>query len=480
MQATNTAMNKAVIAAQRFALGARPGELTAIGAQAEQWLLEQISSTPSVSFDTTLASSIQILQAHADYRMAKKAYKEQAEQQKSMLTENSMVMENTMAAENKQSPTNNNQSAPKSPTGKIYKQLCLDALQQSINSSNSFNWRCLDFFSNHFSVTAQGSLMRGLAPTLEREAIAPNLFGQFEDLLIAVTQHPAMLIYLNNQNSIGPSTKYAKKNRGLNENLAREILELHTLGVNGGYTQQDVTELAKAITGWSVSRPSKDKQEGFIYRYQRHEPGERVLLGKTYAEQGLGQGKEMLKDLAKHPNTARFICTKIVRHFISDETNPTLVEQLTAVWIESKGDLKQVFSALIKHPLAWQAEQQKLKTPREFVIASYRTLADKKLPINFAFNALNQLGQGPFKAGSPAGYSDMQEDWDGASALMNKINWVSKLSTRKNLRTINIQETIQNSFANTLSTHSYQMVTRAESRQQALTLLLLSPEFLRR
>lgn len=469
MQGTKNLNNKAVIACQRFGFGAKPGQLTSIGTQPEHWLLTQLTLSPAVNFTATLPNSIQVIQAQADYRQAKKAFKQQAKMQ------NMQNMQNNMEAE-----VNNPSKMPKSSTGKIYRELCMDALKQSINANASFNWRCLDFFSNHFSVTAQGSLMRGLAPTLEREAIAPHLFGQFEGMLIAVTQHPAMLIYLNNQNSIGPSTKYAKKNRGLNENLAREILELHTLGVNGGYTQQDVTELAKGITGWSVGRPGKDEQQGFVYRYNRHEPGERLLLGKTYAEQGLGQGKEMLKDLAKHSSTAHFVCTKIVRHFISDQPNPELVEHLTRTWIKTDGNLKAVFQALIKHPLAWQEQQRKLKTPREFVISSYRTLANKKLPIKFAFNALNQLGQAPFKAGSPAGYSDFTEDWNGASALMNKINWVAKLSTRKNLRTLNIQETINNSFADTLSTHSYQMVTRAESRQQALTLLLMSPEFLRR
>ena len=463
---TNNYFTLAAIATQRFGLGPRPNEIAAINHHAEGWLLRQLSMSPALSFDTSLPDSAHILAAQTQYKQANKAYKKQQQA--------NAVESNTMAATETQNKT------PKDPSYAFYKQLTADALQQAIVSENSFNWRCLDFFSNHFSVTAQGSVMTGLCATLEREAIAPNLFGRFEDLLLAVCKHPAMLIYLNNENSIGPSTRYAKKNRGLNENLAREILELHTLGVNGGYQQQDVTELAKGITGWSVAKPGKDKQQGFIYRAKKHEPGTRLLLGKSYAEQGLQQGELMLKALANHASTARLISTKIVQSFISDQAPTQLVDHLTAAWHASKGDLKVVFKALISHPRAWQVQQQKYKTPREYVVSTYRTLASKRLSIKQAQSALKTLGQQPFKAGSPAGYSDQQRDWDGASALMARINWVSQLAGKKRLEKINIDTLIETSFANTLSTNSYQMITRAESRQQALILLLLSPEFLTR
>lgn len=464
----------ATIATQRFAMGARPHDIKQFNNNERQWLLNQLTMSPAVKFDTSLPHSNDILVVTAEFKKAKKAFKSQSKKQ---LSEPTMTDEEMM-----QSPDKNTQvtKSPKNPNSAIYKKLTADALKQSITADNSFNWRCLDFFSNHFSVSAQGQLMKGLAPTLEREAIAPNMFGRFEDLLLAVCQHPAMLIYLNNENSIGPSTRFAKKNRGLNENLAREILELHTLGVNGGYRQSDVKELAKGITGWSVSKPGKDKQQGFIYRSGKHEPGVRTLMGKDYAEPGLKQGERMLSDLAKHPNTARFVSTKIIQHFISDDAPEALVKHLISSWQSSNGHLKSVFKALIDHPLAWQLKQQKYKTPREYVISTYRALAMNRLPINQAQNALKQLGQQPFQAGSPAGYSDQQQDWDGASALMARINWASQLSGKKQFRTLDIRTVIENLFGDTLSTHSYQTITRAESRQQALTLLLLSPEFLRR
>lgn len=463
---TDNPLTSATIATQRFGLGARPNEIKTINGNAQQWLLTQLQISPPVSFDYSLPDANAILVAQSKYKKANNAFKKQ--QQNTPPASNQMA---TMQAQSK---------GPKNPSNAFYKQLTADTLQQAIASEHSFNWRCLDFFSNHFSVSAQGSLMRGLAATLQREAIAPHLFGRFEDLLLAVCKHPAMLIYLNNENSIGPSTRFAKKNRGLNENLAREILELHTLGVNGGYQQQDVRELAKGITGWSVARPGKDKQQGFIYRAKKHEPGARLLMGKSYPEQGLQQGELMLKAVANHPSTARFISTKIIQSFISDHADKVLVEHLTNEWLNSQGDLKMVFSALITHPLAWQPQQQKYKTPREFVISTYRALAIKSLPIKQVQNALTTLGQQPFKAGSPAGYSDQQADWDGASALMARINWVSQLAGKKRLAKIDLQALIEHTFADSLTTHSEQMITRAESRQAALILLLLCPEFLRR
>lgn len=176
--------NQAVIAAQRFALGARPDDLKNIQGQAKAWLLNQLEVFPPVEFNTQLLHSNDILILHSDYRKALKFFRQQT--------------------------LKNNEEQPKNPHQTIYKDLSADTLEQSINSANSFNWRCLDFFSNHFSVTAQGQLMKGLAATLEREAIAPNLFAHFEELLLAVCKHPAMLIYLNNETSIGPSTRSAK------------------------------------------------------------------------------------------------------------------------------------------------------------------------------------------------------------------------------------------------------------------------------
>ncbi|MGO2129975.1 DUF1800 domain-containing protein [Pseudoalteromonas sp. JB197] len=357
-------------------------------------------------------------------------------------------------------------------------QLSIDTLEHAISSEHSLNWRLLDFFSNHFSVSSAGPVMTALASMLEREAIAPNLLGQFDDLLISVIQHPAMLIYLNNEKSFGPNSKVAKKSgRGLNENLTREILELHTLGVNSGYSQKDVIELAKGITGWSVANSLKDKAQGFKYRRSGHEPGIRTLLDKTYSQKDIEQGESMLRDLAMYPATAHHISYKLAHHFISDDPPASLVNKMAARWQATNGNIKEVMTTLINADEAWHAEKLKFKTPREFIISSLRAL-DLKTNNRQLYSSLVTLGQQPFKAGSPAGYSDKQDDWDGASALISRVNWASTVAARA--KNAQVEAIIKNSFSESISQLSYETISRAESRKQALTLFLMSPEFLRR
>ena len=186
-------------------------------------------------------------------------------------------------------------------------------------------------------MTANGRLMAGLSATLEREAIAPNLFGNFESMLLAVEQHPAMLIYLNNEKSFGPNSRISKRHKkGLNENLAREILELHTLGVNGGYLQEDVIELAKAITGWSVFNPQKERNTGFTFRKNGHEPGTRILLGKRYPNEGIEQGENMLRDLAMNPATVKYICYKLAHHFVGEAPLQSLLNNMENTCVKTK------------------------------------------------------------------------------------------------------------------------------------------------
>ena len=180
---------------------------------------------------------------------------------------------------------------------------------------------------------------------MEREAIAPHLFSRFEDMLIAVIQHPAMLVYLDNTKSTGPNSRIGKNNkkRGINENLAREIFELHTLGVDGGYTINDIQELAKAISGWSISFPHDKKKAGFVYRSPQHEPGKRVIMGREYRDLGVQQGRLILVDLARHPKTARFISKKIATHFISDKPSDLLVDDMVDTWVKTQGDLRECY-----------------------------------------------------------------------------------------------------------------------------------------
>ncbi len=449
---------KAVIAANRFGYGARPNEIKRASKDPEAWL---ISHLQPVHFNNKLPDSASLIPKVKEIQMQRK----------------------------KNKGTNDKKSAANKDFRKTLIALSADGIQQAIHSENSISWRLLDFFSNHFSVSANGAILKALAPTLEREAIAPNLLGNFENMLLAVTMHPAMLIYLNNEQSFGPNSRLGKKRgKGLNENLAREILELHTLGVNGGYSQQDVTELAKAITGWSVANPKKEKGSGFKFRAYGHEPGDRILLGKKYNSKSVQrrknnsvkdveQGAKMLLDLARHPATAKFICNKLAHHFISDNPDPELVNKLIKTWQASNGNIREVMITMIRSDESWHETAEKFKTPRDFVISTFRALGRKNVKHQQLLSSLDRLGQQPFNAGSPAGFSDEQMSWDGSSALMKRIDWSVLI---EGYQKKGIKKVMANTLSTAVSDHTLQMVNRAESLKQAYTLLLMSPEFQRR
>jgi len=265
-----------------------------------------------------------------------------------------------------------------------------------VDTENAFLERLVLFWSNHFAVSlAKGGPMRVLAGAFEREAIRPHVLGRFADMLVAVEKHPVMLIYLDNQQSIGPASRSGQNGRrGLNENLAREILELHTLGVDGGYSQDDVTSLARIITGWTFVQPDDDALYGgrFTFAPVRHEPGRHVLLGKTYPEGGLEQGEEALADIARHPAAAHHIAAKLARHFVADDPPPALVENLTHVFRITDGDLYAVSYALVDAAEAWDREARKLRSPEEFVIAAFRALRRPATGPQIV-NMMNALGQ---------------------------------------------------------------------------------------
>lgn len=454
---SSTVINHSNIAVNRFGYGARGDELAQAKQDPKTWIKSQLLP---IFFNTTLPHSNDVFIEHEKYQKQKKQLKMQQQKQ----------LENKSQSVNKMT---------KNYARSALRDMSVDTLNQAIHSSHSVSWRLLDFFSNHFSVSANGRLMVGLSATLEREAIAPNLLGNFADLLLAVEQHPAMLIYLNNEKSFGPNSRMAKKrNKGLNENLAREIMELHTLGVDGPYQQADVIELAKGITGWSVKRQGKERGEGFVFRAYGHEPGSRKLLGKKYSQQGIMQGSQMLRDLAMHPATAKHVCYKLAHHFVSENPPEPLLDKMEATWLKKQGNIKQVMFSMFDADEAWLDTAQKFKTPREFVISTFRVLGLNKMKDKAILNSLTTLGQQPFNAGSPAGFSDDVNDWLGASALMARIDWSTMITgyvKRKNTETM-----MKLAFGENVSQHTYQSVMRAESRQQAMTLFLMSPEFQRR
>ena len=240
-------------------------------------------------------------------------------------------------------------------------------LRNQLQARVGFVERLVAFWSNHFAVSvAKSNELRVAAGPFEREAIRPNVLGKLGALLRAAESHPAMILYLDNQNSIGPDAAPGKfAGRGLNEDLAREILELHTLGVGSGYSQADVIELARILTGWSVAGPDSEAGQpgAFLFKPNWHEPGVRRFLGKTYAENGVDQGHAALDDLVRHPATARHIATKLVRHFVADNPPADLVEALARRFLDSDGNLAVVASALVCDDRAWIAKPTKIRTP---------------------------------------------------------------------------------------------------------------------
>ncbi|GAB7219569.1 DUF1800 domain-containing protein [Vibrio comitans] len=446
-------MDRAIVACNRFGLGAKKGELELAQVDPVRWLKRQYQADISQDFSIRQPTATIIMTKTASYReQTQKAKKTQAsaEDLQKIKKEGSQFARQT------------------------YRDYCGDSLMASINTSNSAKHRLLEFFSNHFSVSVTNPLMRALAPTLEREAILPHLDGSFEQMLLAVEQHPAMLIYLNNERSFGANSRIGlRRKKGLNENLAREILELHTLGVDGGYSQTDVTELAKGISGWSVSAKSDN---GFLFRQYGHEPGKRQLLGKTYSQQGEEQGRQMLRYLAHHPNTARHLSYKLARHYIKDTPSPELVKSLSEAWLTSDGDIHKVMLTLVSHPEAWQSAS-KFKTPREYIVSTARAIPNSKLNERRALVSLSQFGQMPFTSGSPKGFSDLEMNWMGGSSLLTRADWANTYAKQSKA---DVDQVMVVALNQQLTPDNKQRILRAESRQQALTLLLMSPEFQRR
>jgi uncharacterized protein (DUF1800 family) len=394
------------IAANRFGLGARPGELASIGGDGRDWLRAQLTRAPPVIADAQLASSAQVLaQAFALQREIQQARRSGADVQ---------------------------QKLPQF-IKPIYTSEATARFQQAVLTDRPFVERLIQFWSNHFAVSVDKQYLAGLAGSFEREAIRPYVLGNFGDMLVAAEMHPAMLLYLDNHLSVGPHSHAAIKaglrqrgdrRIGINENLGREILELHTLGVGGGYTQADVTSFATVITGWSVGGGNGVFASGppgrFVFRPDIHEPGTRTVLGRHYPDSGYGQGVEVLNDLAQHPSTARHIATKLARHFIADDPPPAAVERLAQAFTEFGGDLPSVYRTLVDMREAWEQPLAKYKTPSDFIVSSYRGLS---LPVDATHGPLapfELLGQRTWQPGSPAGWPDRSADWDGASALLKR------------------------------------------------------------
>lgn len=472
----------AAIAVTRFGLGARPGEIAMAASDPRGWLRAQIrpdGAEEPQGLGGSLPSMAEAYGLVADYQQQLRPLRQAA------ATTPAVPMESPAMAAAPAAAQSDLQDARRMAAAPIRQEAALEMLGRArlgATTAAGFRERWALFWSNHFTVAIKSIPTTVAVGPFDREAIRPHVFGRFADMLAASSSHPGMLLYLDQAQSAGPNSLAGRRrNNGLNENLAREILELHTVGADGGYTQADVTEFARALTGWSMGAAAAGADRGaYIYRANFHEPGPRTVMGKGYGQPEQAQAAAILNDLASHPSTARHLARKLARHFVADEPPPALVARLETAWTKSGGDLAAVANALISAPEAWTPAPTKLKTPYEFLISAYRVVGAEPLDAGRdVANPLTTLGQRPFSAPQPNGWSDVASDWAAPDALVKRLAWSRGFAQRLAPQGAPV-EVANAALGARLSPKTEQAVARAESRPEAFALLLMSPEFQRR
>jgi uncharacterized protein (DUF1800 family) len=473
----------AALALHRFGLGPRAGAIEAVVSDPRGALIDELDRpaaglVAAGDLPSSGAANRAVFEFNAE-RNAKDKLARQRREAAQKLAENTSQntgMENEMAAPPEAPPAMAGQPEPVPLPRQIFLDEAKARFDTAIRAEIGFVERLVWFWSNHFCVNADATVMAG---GYEREAIRPNVLGRFADMLQAADGHPAMLLYLNNALSIGPnSVAGINRDRGLNENLAREILELHTLGVRTVYTQADVTNFAKILTGWTIRETASDPDHGgeFVFLRRAHEPGPQTVVGREYPDTGVEQGRAVLADLARHPATARHIATKLARHFVADEPPPALVDRLASRFLETDGDLKEVARALISAPEAWAPEQAKIKRPAEWIVAVLRATGQSG-DIQRILGGLNLLGEPLWRPPSPKGFPDDNAAWlDGLAQRLDIANtFAQRIADRLDPPAI-----AEATIGPLASAETRGAIDRAESKPQALTMLLMAPEFLRR
>lgn len=453
------------IALRRFGLGARPGEIARIAGDPRGFVAAQLKASAVLARAELEPSHV----IHAKVQDALVAQRLAA----------AMAKQDQMAGTADAPP-----SAPKVAGGlrrEFYREEAVARIETALTTPTPLLERLAWFWSNHFAVSIAKGPVRPIVGAFEREAIRPHVLGRFSDMLVAVERHPAMLIYLDNQLSIGPNSIAGRnRDKGLNENLAREILELHTLGVAGGYTQSDVTNLAKVLTGWTVGGIGGEIGEPgkFAFTPRRHEAGRITVVGKSYGDSGEAAGLDALRDLARHPSTAKHVTGKLARHFVGDAAPPALLTKLEKSFRDSDGDLGIVTRALVTAPEAWSAPQKKIVPPLDLVVSIARGL-EIKIPPGEVMRLAAVLGQTIWMPPSPKGFADTDDAWTGPSAVRERLRIAEKAS-REVAKAIDPREAAADLLGGVLTAASREAIARAETREQGLELMMMSPEFQRR
>jgi uncharacterized protein (DUF1800 family) len=494
----------ALVALNRFGLGARGGAAGDFGSAAvdPRGFVKAELNRPNVALLDApgLQPTSELAQLAFDYQndvkqqreAAKKAADAIAAVPDAKIPDNSMstsMASGGMTAAGTMQSTLANPTPGKEPPQppnviqKTFRAEALARLQRATMAESGFVERLVAFWSNHFCISAnKGELARMWAGAFEREAIRPHVLGHFGDMLKAVEQHPAMLFFLDNQQSIGPDSRAGRnRKKGLNENLAREIMELHTLGVGSGYSQSDVTSLAAIITGWTFAgREGMLGAPGsFAFNANAHQPGPQKLLGKIYEDTGVMQGETALGDIARNPATVKFIARKFTAHFIADDPPLALVTKLEGVFGKTDGDLKAMTLALLDSDAAWRTPMTKMRSPYEFLVASGRLMGRIPDDPGRALGALNVLGQPLWTPPGPNGFADSNAAWAAPENMKLRLDVASQLSARI-ADTLEPTQLLESFAGDAASIETRHTVERAETRQQALALLLMSPEFQRR
>jgi uncharacterized protein (DUF1800 family) len=437
---------EAIIATSRFGFAAREGDLAAVSGDPRGWARGQLRKHPAI-LPASLPSSAAMVAATLQARRDRKA--------------------------------GVNAGAKDELRGILVAEIGA-RMNAAIASETPLLERMVFFWSNHFTVSALRPVVRGFVGAFEREAIRPHVTGRFADMLLAVARHPAMGFYLDNVQSIGPNSPFGRRrDKGLNENLGRELLELHTLGVDGGYNQKDVEALARILTGWTIARLQDPSPGSFRFVPQIHEPGDKLLLGRNYAESGVGEGEAALRDLARHPATSRHVAVKLARHFISDVPPQAAIDRIAKRYRDTDGDLRQVMEAVIAEPAAWQTPFAKVKTPTELVVAACRASGLNDVPGDALVGSLRVLDQPAFIAPSPAGWPDVASAWVSPEAVLRRAEWCQAFANRLPDPPDPIA-IASSSLGDALPEETQQAIRRAPDRRIGLALLLASPQFQRR
>ena len=464
----------------RISFGARPGDIEKVQAIGIEKYIQQQLSPASISESQSLKNQLQqfktlsltLVQIHNKYEPRRRK-KLSPEQRKKLRKQSRQLLQEATQAK----------------------------LLRAIHSNRQLNEIMVDFWYNHFNIYAGKGNTRLFVGAYERDAIRPHVFGRFRDLLEATARHPAMLLYLDNRLNTAPNSPGARgRRKGLNENYARELMELHTLGVDSGYTQKDVITLARIFTGWGISRNPQHTKDasGFRFYQRRHDFSDKVFLGKTIKGSGEAEGEKALDILARHPATARHISYKLAQYFVSDNPPNSLVKRLSQRFQATDGNIRAVLNTLLSSPEFWDAKHfnTKFKTPYQYVVSTVRATGIQVKNAKPLANTLQQLGMPLYKYPAPNGYKNTQKAWLNPDGMNRRLSFATvlakgrlplskqllsqgkkknQISSREPINAVELTNTLGNSFSN----KTRNVISSSPPKLRA-ALILGSPELMRR